>query len=63
MNFGPVLLDDLARVFAEAALRELETKIPADVAGTRNNVALKSKESRNNETIHPKTDTPQAADS
>ncbi len=63
MKLDPVLLDDLARVFAEAALRELETKIPADVAGIHNNVALKSKECCNNETIHPKTETPQAADS
>jgi hypothetical protein len=32
LNFDPALLDELARVFAEAAVRELQTKNGVDAA-------------------------------
>ena len=38
MTFDPALLDELARVFAEAAVREIQKETPTDEVGVSENV-------------------------
>ena len=62
MNFDPVLLDDLAKIFVEAAVHALDKQIPAAVAGIRKNAPI-GKGEWSHETIHAQTESLQATTS